>query len=136
MARSVLRWQKQGYGYLPPLPNSGSPHTTATTKLIDLHYSNLRIAERWTWDRYQRLCSFLKLTEYELASLCLMPHDWVGKMRERNRLPCVGQGGGRAVAMLLTMTEATVMKNYVPDVIVNPMPNMNRIQKQGDRLEA
>lgn len=134
MPRTWLSWRKKGDGYLPPLPNAGSEHTTATTKLLDLHYSNLRIAERWTWDRYQRLCSFLKLTEYEMASLCLMPHDWVAKLKEHNRLPCAVNGGGRAVAMILTMIEARVLKRYVPDVIDNPMPNVNAILRTGAKV--
>ncbi len=128
---ACLSWRKQGSGYLPPLPNAGSDHTTATTKLLDLHYSNLRIAERWTWDRYQRICSVLKVTEYEMASLSLMPHDWIPKFKTRNRIPCSVLGGGRAVAMLLTMIEARVMKKLVPDVIEEPMANLNAVLKRG-----
>lgn len=133
MPKSRLTWRKKGDGYLPPLPNSNSEHTTATTKLLDLHYSNLRIGERWTWDRYQRLCSFLKLTEYEMASLCLMPHDWVSKMKERNQMPCIVNGGGRAVGMILTMLEARVMKKIVPDVIEDPMPNLGAAVRQKEK---
>lgn len=122
-------WRKNGSGYLPPLPNTDSEFTTATTKIIDLHYSNKRIAERWTWERFQRLCSFLKVTEPELASLCLMPHAWIPKLRENNQLPCIVSGGGRAVGMMLTMLEARVMKKVVGDVIINPMPNLNNTLK-------
>lgn len=127
---SQLSWRKKGSGYLPPLPNAASEFRTATTTLIDLHYSNLRIAERWDWDRFQRLCSFLKVTEYELASLVLCPHDWIPKFREHNRIPCSVSGGGRAVAMMLTVLEAKVLRRLVPDVIDEPMPNLNAILKQ------
>ncbi len=124
-----LSWKKRGSGYLPPLPNSDSDFTTATTKIIDIHYSNKRIAERWTWERFERLCSFLKLTHYELASLVCCPHSWVAKIRDENRIPCSVNGGGRAVGMLLTLLEARVLKKLVPDVITNPFPNLNNTLK-------
>lgn len=131
MARNPahLDWKKSGSGYLPPLPNADSEFTTATTKIIDIHYSNKRISERWTFERYERLCSFLKLTHYELASLVCMPHLWVAKLKEENRIPCSVTGGGRAVAMLLTLLEARVLKKLVPDVIKNPFLNLNNCTK-------
>lgn len=122
-------WRKNGSGYLPPLPNTDSEYTTATTKIIDLHYSNKRIAERWTFERYERLCSFLKLTHYELASLVCMPHSHVAKLREYNLLPGTVNGGGRAVGMLLTILEARVLKKLVPDVVTNIFPNLNNTLK-------
>lgn len=122
-------WKKSGSGYLPPLPNADSEYTTATTKIIDLHYSNKRIAERWTYERFTRLCSFLKVTEPELASLCLMPHAWLPKLKENNQLPCSVTGGGRAVGMILTLLEARVLKKLVPDVVTNPIPNLNNVLK-------
>lgn len=125
-----LYWKKRGSGYLPPLPNADSEFTTATTKLIDINYSNKRIAERWTWERYQRLCSFLKVTEAELASLVLMPHAWLPKFRDYSQIPCSVTGGGRAVAMLLTLLEARVLKKLVPDVVKHPIPNLNHILKR------
>ena len=125
----ILTWKKRGSGYLPPLPNTDSEHTTATTKLLDLHYSNKRIAERWTFERYERLCSVLKLTHYELASLVCMPHVYVAKLREYNRIPGSVNGGGRAIGMLLTLLEARVLKKTVGDVIKNPFPNLNNTLK-------
>lgn len=125
-----LEWRRSGSGYLPPLPNADSEHRTATTFLIDIHYSNKRIAERWTWDRIQRLCSFLKITEYELASLVCCPHSWVERIKEENRIPHTVKGGGRAVGMLLTLLEARVMKKVVSDVITNPFPNLNNTLKR------
>src|SRR5690348_14518707 len=115
--QSRINWKKRGAGYLPPLPNAASEHRTATTTLIDIHYSNLRIAERWTWERFERLCSVLQLTPYELASLVCMPHDSVGKLREHGRIPGSVSGGGRAIGMLLTLLEARILKKTVPDVI-------------------
>lgn len=125
-----VQWRKKGSGFLPPLPNADSPHKTASTFLLDIHYSNLRIAERWDLDRFDRLCSFLKVTRYELASLVLCPHSWVEKLVEHNRIPCCVSGGGRAVALLLCILEAKVLRRLVPDVIEDPMPNLNAILKQ------
>lgn len=131
MPRDVQRlsWKKSGSGYLPPLPNANSEHRTATTVLIDIHYSNKRIAERWNWERLQRLCSFLKITEYELASLVCCPHEWIPKIKEHDRIPASVTGGGRAVALLLTLLEARVLKKLVPDVVKNPIPNLNHVIK-------
>jgi hypothetical protein len=42
-------------------------------------------------------------------------------------------GGGRAVAMLLTLLEARVLKKLVPDVVNNPFPNLNNTIKQRER---
>lgn len=128
-----LAWHKKGSGYLPPLPNTGSELTTATSKIIDLHYSNLRIGERWTWDRYQRLCSVLKITEPELASLVCMPHDYLPKLKANNQLPGLVTGGGRAIGMLLTILEARILKRLVPDVIEQPFPNLQAAVKQRNR---
>ncbi len=138
MAREVapLRWKKRGSGYLPPLPNSDSDYTTATTKILDLHYSNLRIAERWTYERYERLCSVLKVTPYELASLVCMPHSHVEKLRDYGQIPGIVNGGGRAVGLVLTILEARILKRLVPDVIENPFPNLDTKVRQGHRHEA
>ena len=127
--RAHISWRKKGSGYLPPLPNSDSEHRTATTFLIDVHYSNKRIAERWTWERIQRLCSVLKITEYELASLVCCPHEWIPKIKEHNRIPASVTGGGRAVGLLLTLLEARTLKKLVPDIVKNPIPNLNHILK-------
>lgn len=128
-----LKWKKRGDGYLPPLPNSGSDHTTATTKLLDLHYSNLRIAERWNYERVERLCSVLKITPYELASLVCMPHAYLDKLRDTDRLPAISEGGGRAIGLLLTMIEARILKKLCPDVIENPIPHLGNKIRQGER---
>lgn len=122
-----ISWKKRGCGYLPPLPNATSKHRSPSTDLIDIHYSNLRISERWDWQRIQRLCSFLQVTEYELASLVLMPHEWVEKFKQRDQMPCAVAGGGRAVAMILTILEARVLKRLTKDVIVEPFPSLNKV---------
>lgn len=133
--KAGLNWKKRGTGYLPPLPNAQSEHRTATTTLIDIHYSNLRIAERWNWARYERLCSVLKVTPYELASLVCLPHSSVEKLREHGTLPGIVTGGGRAIGMLLTILEARILKKLVPDIIENPFPHLGNKIQQGQRVE-
>ncbi len=128
-----LLWKKRGDGYLPPLPNTGSDHTTATTKLLDLHYSNLRIAERWNYERFERLCSVLHVTPYELASLVCMPHGHVDRLRETDRLTGISEGGGRAIGLVLTLLEARILKKLCPDVIENPFPHLGNKVRQGER---
>lgn len=68
-----------------------------------------------------------------------MPHHWVAKFKENNRVPCIVTGGGRAVAMMLCMLEAKVLKRLVSDVLEDPLPNLNAILKQRelhDRSES
>lgn len=107
--------------YEPPLPNAKSDVTTPASRLLDIHYANLLLIERWNWDRYITLCQFLKLTPAELASLCLMPHAWLERFKEENRIPHTA-GGARAVAFILTLIEAHAMKAISKDVIENPFP--------------
>lgn len=110
---------KRGFGYVPPLPNTGSAHQTPASLMVDVHYSNLRLLERWTWERYARFCQFLKMTPYEVASLVMLRHDAVEKFREGNRIP---GHNARAVALLLTLVEAWACKEWAGDVIENPFP--------------
>lgn len=121
-------YRKEGEGILPPLPNASSKVRTATTFLIDIHYSNLRVVERWDWERYLRLCRFLKLTEAELASFVCMPHDWLPVYKARNRLPYSVGGGGRAVALLLTVMEARVLRKWADTV--QPFPNLRAVKRK------
>lgn len=100
--------------FKPVLPNRESRHKTAASLRFDLHYSHLGIIERWDRDRYDRLCLFLNLTRYELASFICWPHSQVDGAIERNRF----RG---PVCLLLTLIEAQAMRNYT-QVIKNPFP--------------
>ena len=121
--RPVGRPRKDRTIYEPTLPNVKSERATAASRLIDIHYANLLLIERWNWDRYITLCQFLKVTPVELASLCLIPHTWLGRFKEENQLNA-SNGGARAVALILTLVEAHAMKAISKDVIENPFPSL------------
>lgn len=113
--------------YTPNLPNSNSNLATPGSRVIDIHYANLLLIERWTWERYTRLCEFLKMTPAELASLCLMPHSWLARYEERNSIPTgAGYSGARSIALILALVEAHAMQRITKDVITNPFPNFNK----------
>lgn len=104
-------------------PNHGSRRQTTTTLLIDAHYADLCLIERWTWERFQRLASFLQLTHAELASLALLPHAWLTQWPKTNILPIPRDQGAYAQALLLTLLEARVLQNWSNDIIANPFPS-------------
>ena len=119
----MLRGAPFRANYSPTLPNAESKSATAASRLIDAHYANLLLIERWNWDRYITLCQFLKLTPAELASLCLMPHKWLAAFKDGNLIPN-RSSSGRAVALILTLIEAHAMKAISKDVIENPFPTL------------
>lgn len=112
--------------YTPVIPNRDSPLSTPSSKLLDLHYANLLLIERWSWDRYIKLCEFLKMTPAELASLVLMPHAWLERYEDQNMLDYGLAKGSLAVALILTLIEAHTMQTVTKDVILNPFPNRNK----------
>ncbi len=63
------------FGYVPDLPNQGSRLQTPSTLLIDVHYSKLLLVERWTWERFTRLCAFLQISPAELGCCGEMTND-------------------------------------------------------------
>jgi len=89
---------------------------TVTSVLIETHYQNLLIIERWTWERFVRLAKFFQFTPLELGSLVMMDGNALQRYR-KNNLPPI-----RSAALLLTMLEFNVMKNWTDDVIANPFP--------------
>lgn len=105
------------------LPNEGSKLATPSTLSIDLHYAQLRIWERWTWERFSRLCTFLKVTPAELASIACIPHNQLDAFQQRNRVMQSGSAN-RAAAMVLTLLEAHVCAEFTKDVLENPFPNL------------
>lgn len=113
---------KRKFGELPQSLNFGSPHQTPASLMIDTHYHGLQLVERWTWTRYARFCAFLKMTPYEVASLVLMRHSAVEGFRQYNRL--TGHNN-RATALLLTLLEAHMCKDWSVDIIENPFPPLN-----------
>lgn len=111
--------------YVPTLLNKDSEGQTPASLAIDIHYLNLRLVERWTWERYLRLCVYLKLTEYELASLVRLPHKVIGKYRAGFSLP-LPRGSAESVALLLTLVETHFMQGLRGDVITEIFPKVNR----------
>ena len=97
-------------------PNHYSKFQTPGSLQIDLHYADLQVVRRWTWERFHRLASFLRLTYGELASLICLPHGQLKGVQARNYFP------GPA-ALLLTLLEAQVMAAYSNDIISNPFPS-------------
>lgn len=89
--------------------------------MLDMHWSNMRLPERWTWERYVRLCKFLNYTPYELASFALIRHDCIEKYQRTNRFPAIN---GNAAALVLTLIEAYVMARWTNDVIEKPFPKL------------
>lgn len=118
---------KRPIGYIPPLPNEGSKLQTANTLRIDVHYANLLLVERWTWDRFNRLAAFLQISHAELASAVTLPHRYLDRYASSNRIPN-RDGNGRAIALLLTLLETHCCSEWTNDVIRNPFPDLNNAQ--------
>jgi hypothetical protein len=110
------------FAYVPSLPNHGSKHQTPSSLYIDSFYAQQLLIERWTWPKFIRLCRFLKMTPYEVASLVMMPHSAVPAFERENILTCYT---ARPVALLLTLLEHQVLGEIAPDTIKNPFPNLN-----------
>lgn len=111
------------FGYLPEMPNHGSPFQTPSTVLIDVHYCKLLLVERWTWERFTRLCAFLRISNAELASAVLMPHKMLAAYERDNRIPN-RSGAARPIALLLTLLESHCCRHMTKDVIENPFPKL------------
>jgi hypothetical protein len=103
-------------------PNSGSPNGSPRSAIIDAYYARLLLVDRWTWNRFCRLATFLKLTHYELASLALIPHLYVKKWEDEYIFP-VKNKSAYAHAMILTLIESNVLDNYTKDVVKQPFPD-------------
>ena len=102
--------------------NRGSKHRTNATLRFDIHYAKLSLIERWDWKRYVKLCVFLRLTPYEMASLIALPHAHVEIAERDNVFP-------GSAALVLTLLEAQALVKFPNDVIENPLPEL---PKQND----
>jgi hypothetical protein len=124
-----MAWRKK-IPYSLALPNPDSDGQTPSSLAIDIHYMNLMLVERWDWERYVKLCNFLKMTAYEVASLVLLPHKNVPAYRAKNLLP-MRRAHAASVALSLTLLEAYLMRGLTEDVISNPFPNLNVVTPAG-----
>lgn len=113
------------------LPNAGSEHATTASLKIDLHYAHLQIWERWSWERFVRLAKFLQLTLPELASIACIPHDQLPRFEERNRI-MQSHAPNRAAALVLTVLEHHVCKDFTKDTVENSFPNLSADAPPGD----
>lgn len=108
------------------LPNATSHQTTPASLAIDLRYAELRVWDRWDYERYIRLAKLLNLTLYELASLACLDHRQIPNLEARNRL-YRGTHKDHAGAMVLTVLEAHCAKHLTKDVIEHPFANLNAL---------
>ena len=82
---------------------------TSASLLISSRYSRLKIRARWDKKRVDRLCRFLNITRHELETL-------VGSKVDRVD---VGKSLNMTICLLLTLLEATFLKDYTKDVVEN-----------------
>jgi len=88
-------------------------NSTSASIIIDAHYAKLGLQKLWNEKRVNRLCSYLRMTHSELASLIHMPgHAF------RCQLQSVRPFSG-PVCILLTILENQYMGDYAPDTISN-----------------
>jgi hypothetical protein len=108
------------FGTIRSIINEGSKHHSATTKRIDGHFDSLDLYSTWNWPRFCRLADFLRITHYELASLVLLPHRYVGRYEETNRIP---GNSPHAIAYILSLYESQYSLT-IPDSIENLVPKL------------
>ncbi len=108
------------------LPNAGEKTQTPASLKIDLWYHQLNIYDRWTWERFQRLAEFLRVTPYELGSIVCITHKQVDHYRLRNKL-MDGANQNRSAALVLTLLETFCCKAYTNDIVENIFPDLNTV---------
>lgn len=123
-----MAWKKKVM-YVPTLANQDSRGQTPSSLMIDIHYMNLMLVERWDWSRFARLCEFLKMTSCEVASLVRLPHRLVEAYKEGNILP-LRQAHAESIALTLTLLEAYLMRGLSDDIIDQPFPNLTKCGAQ------
>ena len=97
----------------PKLKGTTNPDATSASLIIDAHYAKLGLQKLWDANRVYRLCSFLRMTHEELASLLHM-RGHVFKMQLNSMKPFSGP-----VCLLLTILEHKYLKDFAPDTISN-----------------
>lgn len=97
----------------PKLKTTKNPEATSASLIIEAHYAKLGLQKLWDARRVYRLCSFLRMTHEELASLLHMDGG-VFQMQLKSTKPFSGP-----VCLLLTILEHRYLKDYAPDTIPN-----------------
>ena len=112
------------------LPNIGSPYATPASLNIDAQYAIAFRQHPWTWDRFIRLCSFLKVTPGELASAVGIPHNELRGFKQEIRL----RGpGAMAWQLMLTTYETTAYSPVANPVQPNPLADLDALSKDSGR---
>lgn len=89
---------------------NASSHVTSASVIIDTHYASLKIQDRWTRSRVERLCGYLRITQAELASVVGVRHSNFNAYIKRARVPM-------PIGLLLTLLESHYLKGMAPDII-------------------
>ena len=92
---------------------SPDPDATSASVIFDAHYAKLDLKKKWNKQRVDRLCSFLRLTYSELASLLYMDKG-AFRMQMKSMKPFSGP-----LCILLTILEHKFLSEYAPDTISN-----------------
>lgn len=95
---------------------SSSPYQatdTSASLIIDAHYAGLNIRSRWTQERVDRLCAFLRITIGELSSIIGVRHGWLAQ-HVKSTKPLSGP-----ICILLTIIENHYMSGFTKDVVSN-----------------
>jgi len=98
---------------IPPLFefNYGESSTPGS-HMVDIHYKQMGIDKLWTTARVARMCRYLNITEYELASLIMLPHKDMKNYLEKGRFPGI-------VCWCLTLMELCLLPEKMKDSISN-----------------
>ena len=90
--------------------------------LIDLHYKEIGLQDRWDLRRSDRLCSLLNVTWRELSSMMMVPHEDMEKYRDKSQFP-------GSVCILMTLIENYAASEEIPDPIEDPLVFRNGHKK-------
>ena|SRR5579859_4152806 len=103
------------------LPNTGSKVQTAASLLIDVRYARMFVERPWDWDRFLRLCAFLKLMPAEQASIVRMPHSDLPLFERDLRIPNARRG---PVELLLEQFERHHFERLKKSPAENVFPDL------------
>lgn len=112
----------------PPFIN---PDLTSTpiSLLSDSHYTLMGLADAWDRKRVLRLCEFMGISRFELASLIYAPHPRFEEWFEREAFP-------GPVLVLLTIIESSVMEGFLFDSPVPPGESIVPISQVSEQAEC
>lgn len=110
LSRSVVAKKPKIPKDIEPVCNEGDQVTPGSIQ-ADIHFRDLQLQETWDSKRVLRMCGWLQITEYELASMVMFPHDEMKKCMKKGIFP-------GPVCILFSLVENHVMR----ESIVDPVP--------------